>query len=315
MNFRLAPRIRKGDAIQIIAPGSPVRDRKALQEGIQLLEGLGYQVGESERLYDRHALYAGDDEIRAREVNRSFADPSVSAIFCARGGTGSSRILPLLDYDMIGRNPKLFLGYSDTTAVQIALLKLSGLVSFYGPMVETDLGKRSSAERRGQLLSLLAGEDARLELRGSEPGDVLTLYPGETSGRLVGGCLSIFASLLGTPYEPDTTDTILFFEDVDEYPHRIDRYLTQLLLAGKLQSARGIIFGSFPGSTYPPDHDYHDYRVSMIDIIKDSVAPLKIPCIYGLPFGHVSDPYTIPLGGYARLDATRRRLLLERGVA
>lgn len=225
------------------------------------------------------------------------------------------RTLALLDYDMIARNPKIFVGYSDTTAIQIALLRQSGLVSFYGPMVETDVYKRSPAGRRDQLFNLLSGKDTHLELVGSRPDNVLTLYPGEASGRLIGGCLSIFTSLLGTPYEPDTTDAVLFFEDVDEYPHRIDRYLTQLLLAGKLQTARGIVFGSFPRWTYPPDHEYHDFEVSMTDIIKDRVLPLKIPCMYGLPFGHVRDPFTIPLGGYAHLDATRQRLVFETSVA
>lgn len=315
ISYRLAPRIKKGSVISIIAPGSPVRDRKALLKGVQLFEDLGYQARESEHLYDRHLFCAGSDEVRAGEVNRCFSDPSISAIFCARGGAGSLRTLSLLDYDMIGQNPKIFLGYSDTTALQIALLRNSGLVSFYGPMVETDLGKGPSGANQAQLFGLLTGDGTGLEVGGSGPGDTLTLCPGEASGRLVGGCLSIFSSLMGTPFEPDTTDAILFFEDIDEYPHRIERYLTQLLLAGKLQAARGLVFGSFPRSAYPSQHEYHDLQLSLIEVIKDRVLPLKIPCIYGLPFGHVRNPYTLPLGGLVHLDATRHRLVLETSVA
>lgn len=314
MKLRLPKKIREDGAISIVAPGSPVRNRIALQKGIELLQSRGYTVHESKHLYDRQLLYAGDDDCRAGELNRSFADASVSAIFCARGGAGSLRVLPLLDYDTIARNPKIFLGYSDTTAIQIAMLKHSGLVSFYGPMVETDLGRYSSAARREQLWILLGGENPTMELSGLKTDPVVTLYPGETSGRLVGGCLSIFVSLLGTPCEPDTTDAILFFEDIEEYPHRIDRYLTQLTLAGKLQVASGLIFGPFSRSAYPPDHEYHDCRVSPIDVIKDRALQLKIPSIYGLPFGHIHDPYTIPLGGFGHLDATHQRLFLEMSV-
>lgn len=270
---------------------------------------------ESGHLYDRKLFFAGSDDARAAELNQCFADASVSAIFCARGGAGSLRILPLLDYDLIGRNPKIFLGYSDTTALQIAILQRAGLVSFYGPMVETDLGRQpSSVDRTDQLWTLLEGEDAGLELRVSESDNVVTLYPGHASGHLVGGCLSIFVSLLGTPYEPDTADAILFFEDIDESPHRIDRFLTQLLLAGKLQAASGIVFGSFSRSIYPPDHEYHAFEVSVIDVIKDRMQGLNIPSMYGLPFGHVRSPYTIPLGGYGYLDATKQRFVTERSV-
>lgn len=314
MKYLLPSTIRQGDVISIVAPGSPVGDRIALQRGIRAIENRGYQVDESRYLFDREFFHAGSDALRAGELNRSFADTSVSAIISARGGAGSIRILPLIDYDMVARNPKIFLGYSDTTALQSAILRRSGLVSFYGPMVETDLGRQPSTARTEELWDLLNGKGASLDLCGPNAGDVITLYPGETSGHLIGGCLSIFASLLGTPYEPDTTDAILFFEDIDEFPHRVERYLTQLLLKGKLQAARGIIFGSFPRSAYPPDHEYHHFGVSMVDVIKDRVEGLKIPCIYGLPFGHARDPYTIPLGGYGHLDAARQRLVLERST-
>jgi muramoyltetrapeptide carboxypeptidase len=315
MEILLPPRIKKGGVVTIIAPGSPVRDLVALQQGIEALEDEGFEVEKSDYLCGRQLFYAGEDDVRAKEVNRAFADGSVAAIFCARGGAGSIRVLPFLDYEAISRSPKIFVGYSDTTALQLALLKRCGLVSFYGPMVETDLGKRSSARRRGKLWSLLRGEETALEPQCSRRDEVLTLYPGEASGRLVGGCLSIFASLMGTPYEPDTRDAILFLEDIDESSHRIDRYLTQLLLAGKLAAIRGLIFGSFPRSSYPPDHEYHDFHVPLIDIIQDRVLGLKVPCIFGLPFGHVRDPYTIPLGGHGHLDATKRRLVVEVSVA
>lgn len=314
MKYLLPSKIGKGNVISIVAPGSPVQDCAALERGIRAIEKRGYRADESRHLYDRELFHAGSDDLRAGELNRSFADPAISAIMNARGGAGSIRILPLLDYETITDNPKILVGYSDTTALQLAILKQSGLVSFYGPMVETDLGRQPPAMRTEQLWDLLTGEHANLELRGSDPDDVITLYPGEASGHLVGGCLSIFVSLLGTPYEPDTKDAILFFEDIDEFPHRVERNLTQLLLAGKLQAARGIIFGSFPRSTYPPDHEYHVFGVSTIDVVKDRVVGLKIPCIYGLPFGHVRDPYTIPLGGYGHLDATRKLVIVEKSV-
>jgi len=308
------PRLKQGATICLVAPASAVVDMKSLENGKRLLEERGYRVVKGAHVGDTKLLFAGEDEDRADDLNQAFADPAIDALFCVQGGAGTARILPYVDFGLISRNPKIFVGYSDVTILQMAMLKRCGFATFYGPMVATDIGRAFTPFTDRSFFQMLTTSEESMELRNRPGRKMLTLCPGEARGQLVGGCLSVFVSTLGTEWEVDTQDKILFFEDIDERPHRIDRYLTQLLLANKLQGARAILFGAFTRSEYARRRDRAEPHVKVLDIIRDRVLPLQKPCLYGLRFGHVRDKLTLPNGGYAFLDATHQRLLVEAAV-
>ncbi|NLW35367.1 S66 peptidase family protein [Syntrophorhabdus aromaticivorans] len=315
MNSVKPDRLRPGDTICIIAPGSPSLTPAHLDQGRTRLERLGYRVVTSPHINDRHLLFAGTEKVRAEDINNAFQDSSIQAIICAQGGCGTSQVLPYLDFPLIAKHPKIFVGYSDITALQTAMLKKAGLVTFYGPMVATDFGKRLTGYTANSLFARLTETEAVVELTNPPGKEILTLYPGTAKGRLTGGCLAIVAAGLGTDFEIDTKDKILFFEDIDEKPHRIDRYLTHLAMAGKLREARGIIFGTFHRCEYRPGDAYYRFGVTVSDMIRERIAPLKIPAVLGLQFGHVTNKLTLPVGGQAVLDATNGRVFVEPAVA
>jgi muramoyltetrapeptide carboxypeptidase len=178
-------------------------------------------------------------------------------------------------------------------------------------MIATDFGKRFTHYTANNFFTILTETGHNMELKNPRNKKILTLFPGKTEGQLAGGCLSVVVAGLGTEYEIDTKDKILFFEDIDEKPHRIDRYLTHLIQAGKLQQAKGIIFGTFTKCEYLSRDNYFKFGVKLLDVIKERITPLGIPSIYSLQFGHVTNKLTIPFGGHAMLDATNCRVFLE----
>jgi len=306
--------LKRGDRICIVSPASPILMEIYYERGKLTLENMGFEVIAGKHVHDRHLFFAGDAEKRADDINRAFQDKSVKAVICSRGGTGTSHILPYIDFSVIRKNPKIFLGYSDITALQVAILNETGLITFYGPMISTDFGKGITGYTTDNLLGVLTKSESVLELKNPTGKKVLTLCDGESRGILTGGCLSVIAGTLGTKYEIDTKDKILFFEDIDEKPHRIDRYLSQLILAGKLQKAKGIIFGTFTRCEYLKRETYIKYGVTLMDVIRDRVIPLGIPSIFGLQFGHVRKKLTIPVGAHAELNATQGRVFIDPAV-
>jgi muramoyltetrapeptide carboxypeptidase len=311
MNPLKPKRLIPGDTIAIVSPASPSLTTVHQERGIEALERLGYRVVIAKHTNDRHLLFAGNEKERAGDINAAFRDKSVQAIICTRGGCGTSQILPFIDFSSIEKNPKIFIGYSDITALQIAIFNATGLVTFYGPMMATDFGKGLTRFKSRNFFKILTETQKTIELRNPPSKKMLTLYPGKAEGQLAGGCLSVVVASLGTRYEIDTKDKILFFEDIDEQPHRIDRYLTHLIQAGKLQQAKGIIFGPFTKCEYLTKDNYFKFGVKLLDLIKERIFPLGIPAIYGLQFGHVTNKLTIPFGGYAILDATNCRINVE----
>ncbi len=297
--------LKRGDKICIVSPASPTLTEKYYDRGKSALEGMGFEIVEGKYAHKKHLLFAGEAKKRADDINKAFQDKSIQAIFCNRGGTGTSHILPYIDFSIIRENPKIFLGYSDITTLQIAILNETGLITFYGPMVSTDFGKGTNRYTMDNLFSVLTEKEKTLEFKNPAGRGVITICKGRAEGILTGGCLSIVAATLGTKHELKTKNRILFFEDIDEKPHRIDRYLTQLILSGKLQEARGIIFGSFTRCRYLKRDAYDKYGVTLMDIIRDRIVPLNIPCIFGLQFGHVAKKLTIPMGAHVEFDATR----------
>lgn len=310
-------RLAAGSTVGLVAPGGPAADNESVRYSIELLESFGFRVRPGKFVFERDQYLAGDDDERAGDVNAMFADDSVDAIVTLRGGYGTQRILPLLDYDVIKKNPKAFIGSSDITAILIALHEMTGLVGFHGPSADGNFSDYTLAEWRKVLWEpsgrTRIGEAPPIEAR---PGQVerknrITRFAGGAAeGPLIGGNLTIVSTLMGTPFEPDFRDRIIFLEDVNEAPYRIDRMLTQLWLAGKLQHAAGIAFGKFTktedeGNTF-----------SIEEIIQRRCGSLGIPVIGGLMIGHVADKTTVPMGIRARLDADAGTLeLLEPAVA
>ena len=300
-----------GDTIAVVSPASPSLTPNHMERGIEAFQQMGYRVVTSQHVHYRHLLFAGDEKARVSDIHAAFQDKSVQAIICARGGCGTAQILPHIDFSLIAKNPKIFVGYSDITALQTAIFNATGLVSFYGPMVASDFGKSHNRYKIKNFFKILTETQQTIELKNPPSKKMITLYPGSAEGRLAGGCLSVVAASLGTRYEIETEGRILFFEDTDEQPHRIDRYLTHLIQAGKLQKAKGIIFGPFPKCEYLARDNYFKFKVKLLDLINERIVPLGIPSIYGLQFGHVTNKLTIPFGGYASLDATSCRVFVE----
>ncbi|SEM81292.1 S66 peptidase family protein [Lihuaxuella thermophila] len=301
--------LKPGDTIGIIAPASPIEPEQR-DKAIQLFSSFGYRIKAGESVYRRHGYLAGSDELRAEDVNRMFADPEVKAVFCIRGGYGTSRILPLIDYAMIRCNPKIFVGYSDITALHLAIHQKTGLVTFHGPMVG-ELAREEDPLSWSVLFRNLADPRPAGEYREQPDTDSFVMTEGTAEGPLTGGNLSLLVSTLGTPYEVETEGKILFIEEVGEEPYRVDRMLVQLRSAGKLQAANGIIFTECT-DCQPKDPEK---SLTIRQILNELIQPLGIPAYYGLKAGHTCPNLTLPIGVYARMNATERWLrMMEGGV-
>jgi muramoyltetrapeptide carboxypeptidase len=286
------PAVAPGARIAVVAPASSANPQR-IARGIEALRALGYDAVASEHLYGKHPPYfSGTPEDRLADLHRAFADPEVAAIVCARGGYGSNYLLAGLDLDLIRAHPKPFLAYSDMTVMQTWLLDRTGLVAFHGPMVAADF----ALENGVHLPSFQAAVSGGLVQAGAEQG-IRTLRPGRARGVLSGGCLSLLASALGTPYAPQLEGRLLFLEDRGEKPYRIDRLLRQMILAGKFEGVRGVIFGEMLGCESDGAPPLLLDRV-ILDVLRD----FDVPIAFGLRSGHVSGGnVTLPLGIEAEL--------------
>jgi len=299
--------VRPGATIGIVAPSGPV-PADQLEAGLKRLHAWGYRTALGGAVLDRRGYLAGTDDERAADFNRLWADPAVEAVICARGGYGAMRVLERIDWDLIRRHPKFFCGFSDITALHLAMAREAGLVTFHGPMVAA-FGAAEEYNAAG-LRRALQEPGPLGEIPWPDPGEEgtprpLTVRPGVAEGRLAGGNLSLIVSLLGTRWEPDFTGCIVLLEDLDEAPYRVDRMLTQLLLAGKLQRAAGILFGDSPTCWHgPPGRP----SLTLPEVLDDLMAPLGVPVLYGFPCGHGPHRATLPLGVQVRLDADHATL-------
>ena len=281
----------------VLAPASLPADATVIPRIQQHLEAWGFRV--DLRVDPGHpelAYLSAPDEVRARRLQEAISDPSVRMVLALRGGYGTARLLPLLDFTLFRRFPKILAGFSDLTALFLGLWKQSRLVTFYAPVATEWL--RADAFTREHLFRVLMGDPWTVEPHPSvHPGVVLV--PGEAEGRLLGGTLAVLASLVGTPYLPDFQEAVLFLEDVHEAPYRLDRLLTQLLQAGLLQGVRGIVLGVF--HECGPEEE-------LLATLRDRLVPLGVPVCYGLPFGHIPTKATLPLGVRVRFQAPPCRL-------
>lgn len=298
--MRKPPALRPGQCIGVVSPGAAV-DEGAVQSGVQALERAGYRVRVGDSVLKRAGYLAGKDAERLADLIDMFTDAGVSAVMTVRGGYGSGRLLPLFDPAIAQRQPKIFVGYSDLTFLLSQLVERAGLVAFHGPMV-ADLERNPGGAAK--LLGLLSGDRAGWNLAAGS-----IVQPGTAEGVIVGGCLSIMVAQLGTPYDIDTAGRLLFLEDVNEKPFRIDRMLTHLRQAGKLDRVAGVIIGEMAGCTAGPDE-----AVTVRDVVRDAFAAARYPVVFGLTSGHGAGTTTVPLGVRARL-AGERLSLLESPVA
>jgi muramoyltetrapeptide carboxypeptidase len=304
----------------MVAPSAAPNEPERIRFAIDTIESLGFKVKPGAHLYDREGYLAGSDAARADDLNAMFADDDVDAIWCVRGGYGASRILPALDYALMQRKPKALIGYSDITALHVAIHRHAGLVTFHGPVAfraftPYSLGELKRVLWTGETPVRLGGPPPfeRAEGRVDWENRVATLVPGTARGRLIGGNLCLMSHLCGTPYFPDLRGAILFLEDVEEAYYRIDRMLTQLWLSGALAGVAGVAFGKFTNCNSSP---FFLQNRPLDDILAERCRALGVPAVSGIMVGHIEDQTTLPVGCLAELDADAGTLtLLEPGVS
>jgi muramoyltetrapeptide carboxypeptidase len=311
-------RLQPGDTLGLVSPSSPSSRDSDLLRMSEWATKHDFKVKLFPHARDRHGYLAGTDEDRATDVNAAFADPEVDAVLTVRGGTGGWRMVPYLDFDAIRANPKIYIGYSDITASHLALATHADLVTFYGPSGSSFAGRnRSDYTQRNFLRAMTQPEPLGVVER--DPDDPFTwaITGGVAEGTLRGGCLTLLVQSLGTPWEIDWRDAIVFLEDVNEEPYRIDGYLTQLRLAGKLNGVRGIVVGEHVDCgprEHRPSYAYGTFSTE--EVYRQHLEPLGIPVMVGLPCGHGRHLATLPLGVQARLDADDLTLeILETAVS
>ena len=286
------PRLEPGDTVGIVAPASPF-DADLFDEGIKTLESMGYRTYVPDDLFERNGYLAGSDGHRIDIFHRLLADSKIRAIVCARGGYGSMRLLPFLDFSLIQKNPKIIFGLSDISALLSVIYSRTGLVTFHGPMVTT-LANAPIETREAMIAAISPDQPHKLEIENGA-----AIHSGSASGRVCGGNLNTLNHLMGTPFAPDFRGHILFLEDRGEKPYRIDRMLTQMKQADCFQNLAGLILGDFIDCGSPQE---------IIRIFTDAFDDVSIPIVAGCEAGHGKQNLTIPLGLEATLDADNCRL-------
>lgn len=294
------PRLRAGDKVGLVNPATAAFDTVSIDIAQDALRAQGLVPILSENYFERRGYFAGTDEERAADIMRFILDPEVKGIW-ARGGWGSARVLPHLDYDAIRSNPKVIVGYSDSTALLSGIERMTGLRVFHGPFPRT----RFTAEHQQSLLfrgeaPLLSNPKEIADDETTQTEDrTRTLVSGKAKGRFLGGNLTVLTSIVGTPYISDFEGAILFVEDVDEAVYRIDRMMTQLALSGILGRLKGFVFGRC--TDCPPGNGHGS--LTLEDVLRDHIAPLGIPAFRGSMIGHIDRQFTVPIGGEVEIDA------------
>ena len=303
MNIIKPKRLRKGDLIGLVTPASPVADPSRIEKGVQYFERLGYRVVVGKHVGRVCGYLAGTDDERLADLHSLFADRRVSAIIAVRGGYGTPRLLSKINYRLISKNPKILVGFSDITALQLALWRKCGLITFHGPMAGVEMANTIDAFTEGLFWQTVTS--ARKVGRIAFPDRVQpsVLHSGKTSGRLIGGNLSLIVSLMGTRYFPSMTDAVLFVEEISEEPYRVDRMMTQLRNAGVLSGCCAVLTGQFT-DCLPKDQSKPSLSVD--EILNEAARLAARPFLSNLPFGHLPLKMTLPIGVRARVDAGAR---------
>jgi muramoyltetrapeptide carboxypeptidase len=300
-------KLKQGDMVGVVAPAGPV-DPAHLEEGLAVIRGMGFQPVLGRFVNAHKHFLAGEDADRADDLMVMFQNPDIKAIFCARGGYGVNRVLPLLDAKIIRQNPKVVVGSSDITLLLIYLLQKCGLVSFHGPMVAGSFGCKPMKISKTQFRKILTGVKDGGILNATK---AQVLQEGTARGKLVGGCLTLMCRSLKTPYEIQTRDGIVLIEDVNEPAYRIDGMLWQLKAAGKFRGVKGIVFGEMINCRFADGQ-----KGRLEDLFRDIVPNRSIPVLTDCPVGHGNEMWTLPLGVEATLNTDSKSLRLKtNGVA
>ncbi|WIY62535.1 S66 peptidase family protein [Bacillus arachidis] len=294
--------LQQGDTVMIIAPAGPPVIEQVLT-GKKVLEKMGLSVIIGQSVYEKYGYLAGNNAIRLHDIHEAFANPKVKAVFCARGGYGSGRLLPYIQYELIQNTPKIFWGYSDITSLHIAFSQYTGLVTFHGPMIE-ELGRGIDSLSFSSFNQLFHPYSTILQAAECINATSTCIV----SAPLTGGNLTVLVSTLGTSYEIYTANKIVLLEDVGEEPYRIDRMFNQLHLAGKLNECAGIVFTSCHNCITSKQ------SLSLQNILYDYLAPYNIPVLFGLPIGHVQPNVGIPLGVTATINTEKNTFSIPSGV-
>jgi muramoyltetrapeptide carboxypeptidase len=297
--------LKKGDRIGIIAPASNIDEPEDVNIARDMMEWLGFKPVIGKNVLKQYGYLAGKDEERADDLNEMFKRDDIDGIFCIRGGYGTLRMLPYIDYEIIKKNPKVLIGYSDITSLLLAIYKKTGLITFHGPVALSTFNDYTMEYLNKAIFTPKPIGEVKMP-RKSNPVEtenrVIKIGKGKASGELVGGNLTVFNSMIGTPYDIDTKGKILFLEDIGEEPYRIDRMLTQLCLTGKLKEAGGVIIGKLTDvkpSEYKPAFINN---LSIEEILRTRFEPLNIPVMYGYMIGHIKDKVTVPIGAMATIN-------------
>lgn len=290
--------LKTGDTIGLICPSS-AEDSGKIKNGIAIIKSLGFNIKEGDHIYDKKGYLAGEDKHRAEDLMNMFKDSEVDMILCIRGGYGAMRILPYLDFSIIENNPKIFMGFSDITVLLNNIYKQCNFPTFHGPMGTSNLNEEYTLKSFIDSISFIRKE--KYIIKNPTEFRSFPLIKGKATGNLVGGNLCLICSTLGTPYEIDFENNILFIEEIGESPYKIDRMLTQLLLSGKIQKCNGIILGGFTNC------ELKDYTNSLTldEVLADRLLNLNIPILSNFSSGHCYPKLTIPIGAKISLDSEK----------
>ncbi len=294
--------LHNGDTIGIISPASSPDDLSRINKGVAYFERLGYQVEVGKNVGKYSGYLAGSDEERIEDLHAMFADNKIKAIICVRGGYGSPRLLDKIDYRLIRKNPKIFVGYSDVTALQLAFFHKANLVTFAGPMLAVDFHSEINRYTEENFWRTITSTKKMGKVILPEGETLLSLKKGKADGEIIGGNLSLILSLLGTPFLPKMKNKILFFEDIDEAPYKIDRMLNQLLISGILENLSGLLLGEFSDCV---EKDADKKTLTLDEVLQNYLGDLPFPVIKNFPHGHRKANYTIPFGIRTKINADK----------
>lgn len=311
MQIKKPQRLKLGDLIGIISPSSSPDDLTRIERGVRYLESLGYKVIVGKNVGIYHGYLAGTDEQRVEDLHAMFKNKDVKAIMCVRGGYGAPRLLDKIDYKLIARNPKIFVGYSDITALQLAFLAKAGLLTFAGPMLAVDFFENVNRFTEEMFWALITSSKKFGKIELPENEKLYTIVKGQARGRIVGGNLATLLALAGSKYLPKMDKKILLLEDTGETPYRIDRMLNQLKFMGILKEVSGVILGAF---TDHQEADPEKKTLTLGEVISDYFEKLKKPVVYNFSHGHIKSNITVPIAANIRINTSKNMIEILEGV-
>lgn len=298
--------LKLGDTVGIVAPSSPVSENDVNLAKHQL-ENLGFNVKLAPSCFAKYGHLAGEPELRANDLNNMFSDKKIDGIICLRGGYGASRLLDKVDFQLIRKNPKVFVGYSDITVLHIAMNQISNLVTFHGPMAASDIASGLDKFSKKEFLRAIIDKRPMDNICNPPGIGVERIVGGKATGAIIGGNLALITAAMGTPYEIDTKGKILFLEEIGETPEKVERMLAQLALAGKLEEANGIVLGDWNDC----EAENPKKSLSLMNVFKDVISPYKKPTIYNLKAGHCTPKVTLPFGLSTYIDADKGEIIVK----